>query len=164
MHHDYDSRPTLREQINTDLRGIAEILDTSADGLVLERLPNGEMAWLKPEHPTAYQLPPLFEEMLVEMLDSLPVRCGFGMSQAATLRCRADASTIIATGDEQIPCVVLLCDEHARPYRVSGAALLARAIPVADAAVFDSTARVTVTDAGRRALAMAWLFGTENAS
>ncbi len=52
MHPDYPPRETLRERVTRDLAELSAILDQTEariNNLVLERLPNGELAWLRPE-------------------------------------------------------------------------------------------------------------------
>jgi hypothetical protein len=56
MHTDYPPpRETIRERLERDLHAIQEALadpildELNTDDLVLERLPNGEHAWLRPE-------------------------------------------------------------------------------------------------------------------
>jgi hypothetical protein len=50
MHPDYGPRETLRERLVRDLRAINTLLDNPHDDdLVLERLPNGSHAWMRPE-------------------------------------------------------------------------------------------------------------------
>ena len=55
MHPDYPPRETIRERLERDLRAVREALadpildEFGTDDLVLERLPNGELAWLRPE-------------------------------------------------------------------------------------------------------------------
>ncbi len=53
--HSEPYRETLRERLERDVRAIPEALadpmldEPGADDLVLERLPSGELAWLRPE-------------------------------------------------------------------------------------------------------------------
>jgi hypothetical protein len=62
MHPDYPPRQTMRELLEHNLREIQEALrdpcldELVADDLVLERLPNGELGWLRPD--TRYVLTP----------------------------------------------------------------------------------------------------------
>jgi hypothetical protein len=55
MHSKYPPRETIRERLERDLRDLQEALadpildELDTDDLVLERLPNGEHAWLRPE-------------------------------------------------------------------------------------------------------------------
>lgn len=48
--HPEPYRETIRERLERDLRQIRELLEDAetGGGLVLEKLPNGEWAWLKP--------------------------------------------------------------------------------------------------------------------
>jgi hypothetical protein len=55
MHAKYPAPETIRERLERDLRALQEALadpildEPTSDNLVLERLPNGELAWLRPE-------------------------------------------------------------------------------------------------------------------
>ena len=55
MHANYPPRETMRERLERDLRALQEALadpildELESDDLVLERLPNGQLAWLRPE-------------------------------------------------------------------------------------------------------------------
>jgi hypothetical protein len=55
MHNQYPPRETLRERLERDLHAIQEALadptldELDAADLVLERLPDGSHAWLRPE-------------------------------------------------------------------------------------------------------------------
>ena len=55
MHLDYPPCETIRERLERDLLALQEALadpvldELDSDDLVLERLPNGEFAWLRPE-------------------------------------------------------------------------------------------------------------------
>jgi hypothetical protein len=55
MHANYPPRETMRERLERDLHALQEALadpaldELAADDLVLERLPNGQLAWLRPE-------------------------------------------------------------------------------------------------------------------
>ena len=55
MHANYPPRQTMRDVLERNLHEIQEALadpildDLSTDDLVLDRLPNGELAWLRPE-------------------------------------------------------------------------------------------------------------------
>jgi hypothetical protein len=54
MHHQ-SKRETLRERLERDLHALQEALadpvldQLNSDDLVLERLPNGELVWLRPD-------------------------------------------------------------------------------------------------------------------
>lgn len=49
MHPQYQPRETLRERLVRDLRAMNTLLDDPrVGGQVLERLPSGEYAWLRP--------------------------------------------------------------------------------------------------------------------
>jgi hypothetical protein len=55
MQSKYPARETFRDRLERDVRAIHEALadpvlaEPGADDLVLERLPSGELAWLRPE-------------------------------------------------------------------------------------------------------------------
>ena len=52
MHSDYPPRVTIRDRLIRDLSAIQCLLaaaDTDAGELVLEQLPSGEYAWLRPD-------------------------------------------------------------------------------------------------------------------
>jgi hypothetical protein len=53
MHRNYPPRETLRARLERDLHALQEadpVLDQlNTDDLVLERLPNGELVWLRPD-------------------------------------------------------------------------------------------------------------------
>ncbi len=55
MHLDYPPRETMHERLERNLAEIQQALadprldELAADDLVLDRLPSGELAWLRPE-------------------------------------------------------------------------------------------------------------------
>lgn len=79
------------------------------DTLVLERLPSGEHAWLRPEHYSTYKIPANLSDMVAELLAARSEHpCRFGI-------CEAIASRIVVSAT-QVPIgwrCELLCAYHA---------------------------------------------------
>lgn len=128
----------------------------SAD-LTLERLPNGEHAWLRQKN---FQLPPAIESVLLELLSSTSeLQCWFGMGQSAAIQCQARATTILIVGAVADLRGELLCDEHAARLAKREQVLMNE--PIAQHQVvseYPLEMRFTITDQGRRDLALAQLF------
>src|SRR5579884_4427555 len=73
MHAQYPAHETIRERIERDLAGIRGLVDeTPTDSLSLERLPSGELAWLRPESTVGldYQVQATIGRVVEGLLDA----------------------------------------------------------------------------------------------